>query len=167
MYKAKVEEQIFEFEFSDEKALKGTVNGAAFEMDFARQGSVCHVLHNNSSYAIELVRLNKKEKTCVLKVNNQEITVSVEDRFDALLHQLGMGSLNNQKINEVKSPMPGLVLNIMVQPGDSVSKGDSLIVLEAMKMENIIKSPADGVLKTVEVEKSSAIEKNQVLITFD
>lgn len=167
MYKAKVEGQIFEFEFADEKALKGTVNGEVFDMDFAKQGSVNHVIHNNNSYTIEVVHLNKEEKSCVLKVNNQEVTVSVEDRFDALLHQLGMDNMKDQKVNEVKAPMPGLVLNIMVAPGQSVSKGDSLIVLEAMKMENIIKSPTDGVVKSIEVEQSNAVEKNQVLIRFE
>ena len=167
MYKAKVEEQIFEFEFSDEKALKGTVNGEAFDMDLAKQGSVHHLMHNNSSYTLEVVHLNKEEKSCVLKVNNQEVTVAIEDRFDALLHQLGMDNMNNQKVNEVKAPMPGLVLNIMIKPGDSVSKGDGLLVLEAMKMENIIKSPTDGVVKSIEVEQSIAVEKNQVLIKFE
>ena len=100
-------------------------------------------------------------------MNNQEVTVAIEDRFDALLHQLGMDNMNNQKVNEVKAPMPGLVLNIMIKPGDSVSKGDGLLVLEAMKMENIIKSPTDGVVKSIEVEQSIAVEKNQVLIKFE
>jgi biotin carboxyl carrier protein len=62
--------------------------------------------------------------------------------------------------------MPGLVLKIMVEPGQEVSKGDGLLILEAMKMENIIKAPTDGVVKSIEVEQSNAVEKNQVLIKF-
>jgi len=70
-------------------------------------------------------------------------------------------------VNEVKAPMPGLLLNVMVKPGNQVFKGDNLLVLEAMKMENMIKSPTDGVVKSIEVEKSSAVDKNQVLIKFE
>jgi biotin carboxyl carrier protein len=100
-------------------------------------------------------------------VNNQEILVSIEDRFDILLKQLGMDSVNNKKVNEVIAPMPGLVLSLNVSLGDSVAQGDSLLVLEAMKMENIIKSPSDGIVKSIEVVSSQAVEKNQVLIRFE
>ena len=167
MYKAKVADQTFEFEFLDEKALEGTVNGEPFKMDFAEHGDVHHVIHKNGSYTVELVSFDKENKTCVLQVNNKEITVSVEDRFDLLLHQLGMDDIKNQKVNELKAPMPGLVLNIMVQPGDSVTKGEGLMVLEAMKMENIIRTPANGIVKSIDVKKSDAVEKNQVLIKFE
>ncbi len=167
MYKAKVAEKTFEFEFSDDKALEGTVNGESFEMGLAQQGDVHHVIHKYGSYTVQLVRFDKENKTCVLQVNNKEIVVSIEDRFDLLLHQLGMDNINNQKVNELKAPMPGLVLNVLVEPGDSVVKGDGMMVLEAMKMENIIRTPADGVVKSLEVKKSDAVEKNQVLIKFE
>jgi len=167
MYKAKVNDQLFEFNFSDDKALKGTLNGDSFEMDLATKGSVQHLIHDHKSYTIELVELNKEEKFCVLKVNNQEITVSIEDKYDALLKQLGMENMKSQKVNEVKAPMPGLVLNILVKPGQEIAKGDGLFVLEAMKMENIIKSPTDALVKSIEVEKGVAVEKNQVLVTFE
>ncbi len=77
-----------------------------------------------------------------------------------------MDSLNSSKVNEVKAPMPGLVLDIRVSEGDEVKKGDPILVLEAMKMENIIKSPTDGVIKKINVKKGLAVEKNQVLINF-
>jgi len=62
--------------------------------------------------------------------------------------------------------MPGLVLNILVEEGQDIKKGDALIVLEAMKMENILKSPADGKVKKVSVKKGVAVEKGQILIEF-
>ncbi|HSH65835.1 MAG TPA: acetyl-CoA carboxylase biotin carboxyl carrier protein subunit, partial [Bacteroidia bacterium] len=75
-------------------------------------------------------------------------------------------NLNTNKINEIKAPMPGLVLDIRVNEGDSIQKGDAVIVLEAMKMENIIKSPVDGTIKKINVKKGLAVEKNQVLVQF-
>jgi biotin carboxyl carrier protein len=58
------------------------------------------------------------------------------------------------------------VLSILVNEGDTIAKGDSLLVLEAMKMENIIKSPTEGVIKKIHAVKGSAVEKNQILISF-
>jgi biotin carboxyl carrier protein len=78
-----------------------------------------------------------------------------------------MESLVVNKIFDVKSPMPGLVLEVNVAPGAEVKKGDSLVILEAMKMENVIKSPADGIIKEVFVKPTEAVEKNVVLISFE
>ena len=164
MYKAKVEEQVFEFDFSDEKSLKGTVNGTSFEMDLARKGSVRHVIHKHKSYTIEIVHFNKEEKTCVLLVNNQEVSVSIEDRFDALLHSLGMDNMNSQKVNEVKAPMPGLVLKIMVEPEQKVSKGDGLLVLEAMKMETEVRASDGGVVSALAVREGDAVKVRDTLL---
>jgi biotin carboxyl carrier protein len=80
---------------------------------------------------------------------------------------LGMDKLAAVGVQEVKAPMPGMVLNIIVSTGDEVKKGDALLVLEAMKMENIIKSPRDGKVKTVKAIKGTAVEKNQSLIVFE
>jgi biotin carboxyl carrier protein len=74
--------------------------------------------------------------------------------------------MNASKVNEIKAPMPGLVLDVRVSEGEAVKKGDAIIVLEAMKMENIIKSPTDGIIKKISVKKGVAVEKNQVLIHF-
>tara|TARA_B110000977_G_scaffold199390_1_gene286619 strand:+ start:1296 stop:1799 length:504 start_codon:yes stop_codon:yes gene_type:complete len=167
MFKAEVNNQLFEIIFSDKTGLNGSLNKVPFKMDFVKQGAAYHLIRNTKTFTLEALSFNKKEKFCVVKVNNQEITVSLEDKYDALLKLLGMENMNSKKVNEVKAPMPGLVLNILVKPGQEVLKGDGLFVLEAMKMENIIKSPSDAVVKSIEVIKGKAVEKNEVLVKFD
>tara|TARA_B100000886_G_C20371464_1_gene469788 strand:+ start:34 stop:537 length:504 start_codon:yes stop_codon:yes gene_type:complete len=167
MFKAKVGDQTFEFEFSDEKLLEGIANGKAFKMNIAKKGNFHHLIHKYGSYKVSIVSFDYENKTCVIQVNNNSYVVSVEDRFDLLLNQLGMNNINNQKLNDIKAPMPGLVIDIMVKPGDSVKKGDGLIIMEAMKMENIIRTSADCFVKSIEVEKADTVEKNQVLIKLE
>jgi biotin carboxyl carrier protein len=101
-----------------------------------------------------------------IKINQTTYNVSVKDKYDELLHQLGLDKALSNKLTNIKAPMPGLVLNILVGEGTEVKKGDALIVLEAMKMENILKAPADAKVKSVSVKKGMAVEKNQILIEF-
>jgi biotin carboxyl carrier protein len=77
-----------------------------------------------------------------------------------------MTSQASGKVNSIKAPMPGLIIDLKVKDGDAVKTGDALLILEAMKMENIIKSPGEGIVKTVKVKKGDSVEKNQVLIEF-
>ena len=63
--------------------------------------------------------------------------------------------------------MPGLVLDGLVNIGDEVSIDQPLMILEAMKMENVIKSPSEGKVKSIHIAKSDTVEKNQMLIVFD
>ena len=78
-----------------------------------------------------------------------------------------MNNLTKSKINVLKAPMPGLVLKILIAEGQEIKKGDGLIVLEAMKMENIIKSSGDCTIKKINVVVKQAVEKNQVLMEFE
>jgi biotin carboxyl carrier protein len=126
-----------------------------------------HVIVNHQSILIEVVSIGESGKQLVLMVNGQKKTIEVQDQFDALLKQLGMDKMVTAKINEVKAPMPGLVLRILVAEGQSVQKGDALLVLEAMKMENIIKAIGEGVVKTIKVEPKLVVEKNQVMLVME
>ena len=76
-----------------------------------------------------------------------------------------IGSYN--KGDDLKAPMPGRVLEILVNEGDSVVEGDGLIVLEAMKMENVIKSNREGVLKSIQTTVGDSVEKNAILLSFE
>ncbi|RDV15239.1 acetyl-CoA carboxylase biotin carboxyl carrier protein subunit [Pontibacter diazotrophicus] len=143
------------------------LNGAPFNWDISPIGPhTYHIIKDARSYTAELVSANYEEKTFTFKINGITQTVSVKDRFDLLLDKLGMSDANAKKVNDVKAPMPGLILEIKVKPGQEVKKGDPIMILEAMKMENILKSPGDGVVKEVKVEEKQNVEKNQVLILF-
>jgi biotin carboxyl carrier protein len=125
-----------------------------------------HLLVNDRSFRVTVLRQNREEKSFTLSVNSERYEVSLKDKYDELLHKLGMDTLASSRVNHIKAPMPGMVLRILVNEGDEVKKGDALIVLEAMKMENILKAPGDGTVKKITATKGSPVEKNQLLIQF-
>lgn len=67
---------------------------------------------------------------------------------------------------KIKAPMAGTILSVNVSPGQNVTKGDTLIILEAMKMENEIVAPADGVIGEIFVNPNDRVESDQVLLTI-
>lgn len=123
-----------------------------------------HILRNNRSYNCEVISADREKKLFVIKVNGKIFNVGVKDRFDELLHKLGMENSSSRKVNNIKAPMPGLVLKVMVKEDQEIDEGDSVLILEAMKMENVIKSPGKGTVKTIKVKIRDAVEKGQVLI---
>jgi biotin carboxyl carrier protein len=164
MYKIKVNNQK---EYAVEGGKNPAINGNALNWDIVEvKDGRFHIIKDNKSFNAEVIEANFAEKTFQLKVNNNKYSVVVKDRFDELLKQLGMDNIASAKVNEIKAPMPGLVIDIRVSEGDVIKKGDAVLVLEAMKMENILKSPTDGVVKKVNVEKGIAVEKNQILVQF-
>ncbi len=125
-----------------------------------------HVLAEGRSLTAELVEINRSAKTVCLLVDGHEYTVQLKDRFDLLLEQMGMSGAGAKQLTELKAPMPGLVVGVRVEVGQAVQKGDPLLVLEAMKMENILKAPADAVVKAIRVGLRDNVQKGQVLISF-
>jgi biotin carboxyl carrier protein len=143
------------------------IDGKPFTWDITRiSEGYFHILHNKKSYKAEVVKADKAAKSFTLKINNHIHTVELKDKFDLLLEKLGMNSNNVGKVNNIKAPMPGLIIDMKVKAGDVVKAGDQLLILEAMKMENILKSPGEGIVKLVKVKKGDTVEKNQVLIEF-
>lgn len=152
----------------DKNASSGTIDGNPFNWDVKKiKNNLFHVIKDNKSYNLELLKLNPEEKTVFVKINGLKYKFQLKDKFDDLLHSLGMDNLLVTKVSDLKAPMPGLVLSIDVEVGQEVKKGDALLILEAMKMENIIKSPTDGVIKSIAVKTGQAVEKNQLLLNFE
>ncbi|WP_031530482.1 acetyl-CoA carboxylase biotin carboxyl carrier protein subunit [Dyadobacter crusticola] len=125
-----------------------------------------HILWKSKSYNVEVLERNAADKSARLLVNGVEYVTSAKDRLDLLLEGMGLQNAASQKINNVKAPMPGLIQSVSVAEGDQISKGDHLLVLVAMKMENVIKSSGNGTIKSLKVAPGEIVEKNQVLLEF-
>lgn len=125
-----------------------------------------HLLVDGQSLEAEVVCQENGGKIQTLKINGKLASVEIKDRFDLLLEQMGFSSTQKAGANQLKAPMPGLILDVLVAPGQAVSKGTPLLILEAMKMENVLKAPADAVVSQIPVAKGDKVEKNAVLVVF-
>lgn len=164
MYKASTADKNFEIAVEDQGI---SIDGQLLNWNLMKVSDrEYHVIHYHHGYRIEIIEVDTKAKVVQLKINNQPFSISVKDRFDRLLEQMGLSAGAGQRVNAVKAPMPGLVVEVRVKEGDQVASGDALVILEAMKMENIIRSAGDGVIKKVHVATGEGVEKNQVLIEF-
>ncbi|MCC6722290.1 MAG: acetyl-CoA carboxylase biotin carboxyl carrier protein subunit [Bacteroidia bacterium] len=141
------------------------LNGQAIDVDIIKNNDgTFHALHNGFSYNIKVIE--KQKHNLIIEVNNKKHNIKLKNDLEDLLIKMGMDNLNENRMDEIKAPMPGLVLKILVNEGNEINKGDSLIILEAMKMENVIKATGDGIVTSVKVKQGEKVEKNQVLIKF-
>lgn len=163
--RVKISESEFLIDFEAESKKNGTLNGKPFKWCVSQiSDSLYHVIKDNQCFNVEVLpELDGKQP---IKVNGNIYEAKTIDKFDELLKSLGMEKGGSGKVNELKAPMPGLVLEIDVKAGDQLQKGDRVLVLEAMKMENVIKAPADVTVASIEIEKGNTVEKNQVMVRF-
>jgi biotin carboxyl carrier protein len=165
MYELKVNDQ---FDYKVDKAGEELlINNNKIQADIKQLSpSTWHIIEQLRSYNVEVINFDKIAKTAQIRVNSNIYSITAKDRFDVLLDQMGLSGLTSARISELKAPMPGLVLKVFVKSGDTVQKGDSLFILEAMKMENIIKSPVDTVVGSIKTKPGDKVEKGQILLQF-
>lgn len=126
-----------------------------------------HILQNNQSLKASILNSNFNRKRYAVKVNNNTYDVVINDALDQQIEALGFEIGATKKVNNIKAPMPGLILEINVEPGKEVQEDDTLLILEAMKMENVITSPRQGVIKSISVQKGETVDKNALLVEFE
>jgi biotin carboxyl carrier protein len=155
-YKAIVDEQ---FEFAD-------LTAEGIDLIPTGEGRF-HILAGQKAYQAVVESVDWDQRLLTILLNGKLFTVRLEDEYDQLIDQLGLKLASQHKTKEINAPMPGLVLKIEVKEGQEVKTGDLLVVLEAMKMENVIKAVADGKVKTIHTVVGDAVEKSQLLIEME
>ena len=91
------------------------------------------------------------------------VMTTLQDKASKVIEQTGAA----HKLKEIKAPMPGMILKLKKKNGDKIELGESVVILEAMKMENDIKAPSSGVIKDVYVSEGSAVEKGAKLFSIE
>ena len=102
-----------------------------------------------------------------VEIDGEYFDVFIKSELDLLMQNMGLNSPIINKLKVIKAPMPGLVIEINVIEGQKVDENQKILVLEALKMENVLKIPHDAVIGKVLIEKGQAVEKGQILVELD
>lgn len=142
------------------------VNGESVTINFehARGHSYSLILDGKSIPLV--VTSENSDNICQVTVANRTVTAVVKDDITLLRERFGLGDNAKDASNDVRAPMPGLVLDVRVAPGSEVEAGEGLVVLEAMKMENELCAPKSGIIEAVHVQCGDAVVKNALLVEF-
>ena len=144
-----------------------TVNGAAFEVQHHPLGESHALLFiGHESFEVDIHSTTGNGERMIF-MKGIDIPATIEDYAVAQMRKAAGISHHHATDNAVKTPMPGLVIGIRVAPGDRVAKGTPLVVIEAMKMENIIKARTDGIIKSIAVKPGQSVEKSDILLEFE
>ncbi len=168
MYQIKTNEKEFSVDFDDQACVSGRINSKKFIIDQKRlRDKLFHIIYKGKSHIVERLLINKEENTAELKIDEKIVIATVYNERSLLLNKIGISSNKKGFVSNIKAPMPGKVLDIFVGMGDEIKAGDPLLILEAMKMENILKAPSDGRIKSINVESEMAVAKDAVLVVFE
>jgi len=157
-FKVKVDES-FEFDLK---------NSDAEKLDLLKlEKRKFHVIDNHKSFNIQLENADFYNKEYAVKVNSKNYDVKISNELDLLIKEMGFSVGNAKKANDIKAPMPGLILSVNVKEGQEVVEGETLLILEAMKMENAIGAPKDGIIKSVFAKNGGTVEKGELMIEME
>lgn len=138
------------------KNYKFTIHGNRYEVEILEvEGNMVRIEVNGTSYLVEIHKEAKPVKTPTLV---RPVLREPQKNID---RKEGGPKL------EIKAPLPGVIMQVMVKPGDKVSKGQKLLIMEAMKMENEIKAEQDGEIVSVKVANGQSVLQEEVLIEMN
>ncbi|MAQ75860.1 MAG: acetyl-CoA carboxylase biotin carboxyl carrier protein subunit [Aquimarina sp.] len=137
-------------------------------LDYIHNGdSELHIIQDHNSIKAQVISSDFLNKKYTVKIDSNLYTVELKDELDLKISEMGFSLSGAKNIDSIMAPMPGLLLDIMVKVSQEVKENDPLLILEAMKMENVIVSPRNGIIKSIAIDKGAAVEKNQLLIEFE
>ena len=118
----------------------------------------------NDTQILELINYDLDLKTMTVRSNHTKFDLVFKNNLDLVLDKMGIKRKTDTLSTEIKAPMPGKVIEVLVSEGDAVTKGEGILILEAMKMENVLKAEHDCEIKAIHAVKGESVEKNEVLV---
>lgn len=162
VYRALVDDRAFDIAIQDDQlVVDGEPRDYTFEV--LREGYVSMIVDGQSlPVSVEPTGAD----TLRVTIDGRRTEVKVKDERDLLVEEFGLGD-DEAAGGEVRAPMPGLVLDVLVEEGDEVGTNEGLLVLEAMKMENELKAPSGGIVTAIHATSGDAVDKEALLIEIE
>ena len=162
-FRALIGDRTFDIGLEDDRL---TLDGASVRYAFERVGEdYFSLLLDGRSVPVVIAPMD--DGRLRVTIGGHAHAVRVQDEHDLLLERFGLAEAAGAAEREVRAPMPGLVLDVLVREGQTVQAGDGLLVLEAMKMENELRAPTAGVVQAVHVATHDAVDKDALLVEID
>ena len=130
-------------------------------------GRRINVRLNGVNHFIECLECDLEKKTIRLMINDAIYNLELLDEVDQMVDSLGLEAGIDERSSDVIAPMPGKILEYRVKVGQEVQEGDPLVILEAMKMENILKATGPGVIEEIHGDPGQTVDKGTLLITLE
>ena len=142
-----------------------SVDGRRYELEASEpEPGVFLFKHDNRIYEAVISGSDTKGLTTNVRIGTDEFDVKIID--PKRLRGAGNETEHGDGLAEIKTAMPGKVVRILVEIGSEVGKGDSVMVVEAMKMQNELKSPKAGIVKSIPTEEGATVAAGDVLATI-
>lgn len=126
-----------------------------------------HLIYDNKSIKVTCEQSDFNKKQYSFAINGSSYPVSISNELDLLIKEMGFTIGTSKKANDIKAPMPGIILGVDVKEGQEVKEGDTLLILEAMKMENAIAAPKDGSIKAIHIKAGASVDKGALMIEME
>ena len=126
-----------------------------------------HLLHQQKSFHARVIESDFTDKTYSIRINSNTYEVKIQTLLDDLIKKIGYTNGSAKIINSISAPMPGIIIGVNIKKDQLVKEGDTLLILEARKMENAILCPKDAKIKEVLISIGETVDKNKLLVTFD
>ena len=164
-FESEIEGEIFEVELNDELT-EVQVNGSRSTVEIITQASGRILLRKGTKvYKIDNIDIDGRKVS--FSLNGSYFETIVKNEQELLLEKLGFQADAVAREGQLKAPMPGKILELLVQEGDNVEENQPILILEAMKMENELKSPANGIISELHIQQGDSVEKNQKLLDIE
>ena len=119
---------------------------------------------NKNPLVLEVLAVDLALKTIKIRQNHSVYDLDFKNNLDLVFDKMGIKRAVDTISTAIKAPMPGKVIDILVKEGQEIAKGDGILILEAMKMENVLKAEHDCIIKKTLVSQGNSVEKNEILI---